>query len=124
MRVVINKLPKRNDPGYFKAWMRKNPIKQTLHQIKCRCKRDGLEFDLEEKDIVVPEVCPVLNIPIKRNDGSGWHNDSPSVDRIDNNRGYTKDNIRVISNRANRLKCDATLEELELILADARRIKS
>jgi hypothetical protein len=39
-----------------------------------------------------------------------------SVDRIDNNSGYTKDNIKVISFRANRLKSNGTLEEFEQIV--------
>lgn len=91
-----------------------------LAGAKCRAKRDGLTFDIVKNDIVIPTHCPILGIPIKRNIGSGFHNDSPSLDRIHNANGYTKDNIRVISNRANLLKCDATLEELEFILKDAR----
>lgn len=91
-----------------------------LAGAKCRAKRDGIEFNLIKSDVVIPTHCPILGIPIKRNIGSGFHNDSPSLDRIHNTKGYTKDNIRVISNRANLLKCDATLEELELIVNDAR----
>jgi hypothetical protein len=40
---------------------------------------------------------------------------SPSIDRIDNNGGYTVDNIAVISWRANRLKNNATSDELRQI---------
>lgn len=91
-----------------------------VHGAKCRAKRGGIIFDITKEDIKIPTHCPILGIPIKRNVGSGFHNDSPSLDRIHNSKGYTKDNIRVISNRANLLKCDATLKELELILDDAR----
>ncbi len=90
---------------------------------KCRAKRDGLEFNISKEDITVPTHCPILRIPIKKNTGSGFHNDSPSLDRVDNSKGYVKGNIRVISNRANLLKCDATLEELELLLKDARSFR-
>lgn len=95
-----------------------------LSGAKSRAKKKGLEFSLTKDDIEIPETCPIFGIPIKRNDGSGFHNNSPSLDRIDNNLGYTKDNVRVISNRANLLKCDASLEELELLLKDALRTRS
>jgi hypothetical protein len=118
--VVID-LPIRKHPDYTKLYNRKNYESQVLHQARCRAKRDGLDFNITKEDIVVPEICPVLGVPIKINYGSGWHNDSPSLDRIDNTKGYVKGNVRIISNRANRLKCDATLEELELVYLDARR---
>ena len=47
---------------------------------------------------------------------------SPSLDRIIPSLGYVKGNIRVISFRANTLKNNATLSELELILEDAKKI--
>lgn len=87
---------------------------------KCRAKRKGLEFSITEEDIDIPMICPVLGIPLKKNKTSGFHNNSPSLDRIDNNRGYVPGNVRVISNRANMLKCDATIEELEKVLEDMR----
>lgn len=43
---------------------------------------------------------------------------APSLDRIDSDKGYTRDNTRVISNRANTLKNNMTLEECRLILKD------
>lgn len=113
--------------NYIKQWILRNPNYLVLKGAKGRAKRDGLEFDLEYEDIVIPAVCPVLGIPLKRNIGSGFHNDSPSIDRLDNNKGYTKDNICIISNRANLLKCDATIEELEKVIQymkdyNARRV--
>jgi hypothetical protein len=38
------------------------------------------------------------------------------VYRIDYSKGYTYDNCQVISNKANRIKNDATLEDLELLV--------
>ncbi len=107
--------------SYLRNWISNNPEKSILAGAKCRAKRNGTEFNINEADINIPSICPVLKIPIKRNTGSGFHFDSPSLDRIDNTKGYTKGNCRVISNRANLLKSDASLEELELLVEDARR---
>ena len=96
-----------------------------LTRIKYRAKTQGLAFDLDITDIVVPEVCPVLGIPLTHNvgKGAGFHADSPSVDKIIPSLGYTKGNVRVISARANLLKSDATVAELEKVLDDLRRIE-
>jgi hypothetical protein len=56
-------------------------------------------------------VCPILCIPLKWNKGKAYDN-SYSFDRIDNNGAYEIGNIVVVSNRANRLKGNATVEEL------------
>lgn len=85
-----------------------------MHQrAKQRCKRTGLEFSIEVSDIVIPDRCPVLGMDINMNSGkSGAYKNSPSLDRIDNTKGYTKDNVQVISQCANAMKGAATKEEL------------
>jgi len=102
-----------------------NKVQSRIYsRIKSRSKIRNIPFDLEIEDIVVPDFCPVLGIKIKSVAGSGTNfKNSPSVDRIDPNRGYTKDNIRIISNRANLLKSNATVEEMEKILADIKKIR-
>ncbi len=47
---------------------------------------------------------------------------SPSFDRIIPTRGYTKGNVIIISNRANRIKSDATVEELERVASFYRQL--
>lgn len=86
-----------------------------LAEAKKRAKRDGLPFEIIESDIVVPKICPVLGIPLQIGVGFRSEN-SPSLDKIIPNKGYTKDNICVISYRANRLKSDASLAELEKVI--------
>ena len=41
---------------------------------------------------------------------------TPTIDRIDNNKGYIPGNVAVISWRANALKKDASTEEVEKLL--------
>ena len=82
---------------------------------RTRAQASGVEFSISEQDIVVPDICPILGIPLSVGVGR-QHDGSPSLDRFDNLRGYTPDNVRVISWRANDLKRNATIEELERIL--------
>lgn len=85
-----------------------------MHQrAKQRCKKSGLEFSISVDDIVIPDVCPILGIKLNMNSGrSGAYKNSPSLDRIDNTKGYTPDNIQVISQLANAMKGAASNDEL------------
>jgi hypothetical protein len=77
-------------------------------------KKRNIYFDLKPSDIVIPDVCPVLGIPIgKRSTGKqGQKDDSATIDRFDNNKGYVKDNVFVISWKANNIKSNGTYEEI------------
>lgn len=86
-----------------------NPAKGILITVKNRAKRKGIKFNLTEDDIKIPKKCPVLDIELKPFSGS---DNSPSVDRLDPNKGYIKDNIRIISMRANSIKRDASKDEI------------
>lgn len=44
------------------------------------------------------------------------NHEAPTLDRFDSSKGYTLDNISLICWRCNRVKCDATIEELEMVL--------
>lgn len=89
---------------------------RVLYKNACKRARErGLEINIEENDIFIPSVCPVLGIPILR-DATINSDNSPSLDRIDNSKGYVKGNVRVISWRANSLKRDANIEEIRSIL--------
>lgn len=98
-----------------------DPAQSILRNARLRAKRMGLEFNLTIGDIVVPETCPVLGIPLVIGNRKGWSTTSPTLDRIDNSKGYIKGNICVISWRANSLKSDATLAEAERVVAYMRR---
>lgn len=97
-----------------KAWTAKHHEQTLLYSARHRAKKRGLAFDISVDDIKIPDLCPVLGIRLVRSRGKLFP-ESPTIDRIDNTKGYVKGNIAVISWRANTLKRDSTLEELERI---------
>lgn len=114
-----------------KVWYRKNKGKQKkqiqakraelgefykkylLTQIKNRARRRSIPFDLTIDDINIPEYCPIFGIKLRYNPDKRLGDDSPSVDRIVPEVGYVRSNIIVISLKANKLKQNATLEEMK-----------
>jgi len=119
----------RNDPKRSERqaqWDSMNAERKMYLSAKRRAKTKNLPFNITPEDIIIPDKCSVLLIPIKRNkyikNERRNNMSSPSLDRIIPSLGYVKGNIRVISFRANTLKNNATLSELELILEDAKKI--
>lgn len=86
--------------------------KYLLDNSKANSRRRGNEFSITEADIVVPEVCPIFGTKFEIGTMS-----AASVDRIDNNKGYVKGNIQIISRKANTMKNSASPEELLLFAA-------
>lgn len=89
-----------------------DPRYQLWHRARTRAREKNLEFNINLEDIYLPEICPILNIPICANNEKAKYN-SYSLDRIDSSKGYIKGNVAVISRMANTMKNDATREELE-----------
>lgn len=87
-----------------------------IKEAKVRAKKYGLPFDLCYGDVQVPDVCPVLGMRLQVNSGKCGP-DSPSLDRVVPERGYTKGNVLVVSHRANTIKSDATVSELRAVVA-------
>lgn len=92
---------------------RANAAHWLLSRAKARAENAGIHFDLTAADITVPEFCPVLGLPLAL---GGNREDSPTIDRLIPALGYTPGNVRVISYRANRIKTDASLEELRSLV--------
>ena len=100
----------RDQVAYRKRW----PTFQV--RLKRRfCKQNDLPFDITIEDIQIPEVCSVLGIKLNIGRANASKDDSPSIDRINHKGGYTKGNVAVISLKANRIKNNANLEELEKV---------
>jgi hypothetical protein len=99
---------------------RRNPKTAMIAAARNRATIKGEDFLIVDEDVVVPEFCPVLGIKLEWPDPDGlmgnygnlMKDNRPSIDRIDNTKGYVPGNIVVVSYRANRLKSDATVEEM------------
>lgn len=99
----------------YQAQLRRDKPENTLFRhAKERAARRGILFSITKKDIFVPAACPLLEIPIFVGNNKLCDN-SPTIDRIVPNLGYVKNNIRVISYKANRIKNNATFEEFQMV---------
>ena len=99
---------------YCKNYRNKYPIRHLLGRIKSRCRKQNIPFNLEEKDLICPEFCPVLGIKLV--ESNELNDNHPEIDRIIPELGYIKGNINIISRRANRIKNDGTITEHQLII--------
>jgi hypothetical protein len=121
----------RGRPGTLRGWCRKcecasaigikkrskisNPSKYLWSTAKIRANKNNIPFSIEPEDVIIPEVCPVLGTQLELNNGYKNRDSSPSLDRIVPSSGYVPGNIIVVSWRVNRMKSDATPEELRKI---------
>jgi len=102
-----------------------NPVLvQTANMVKNarqRAKDKNLAFNIDNDFVrsITPSHCPIFNTKLEwslqRGNGPRSLPNSPSLDRIDPERGYVKGNVWIISYRANQIKSDASHEELKLV---------
>lgn len=96
------------------AWRKANPKQTMILRARKRAKLQGLDCTLSAGDFEVPDLCPVLGIPLRYNWGvRGQTGNSPSLDRIDNSKGYISGNVQVISAQANKMKNNADVATLQ-----------
>ena len=103
---------------------RESRLRNFIHAMwkaaKVRAALKNIEFNIEESDIVIPDECPLLKTPLVFGTKDNYDY-SPSLDRIDNTKGYIKGNIWVISKKANTMKNSVTLEELHTFCTNILR---
>lgn len=91
-------------------------IKRMVSSAKARANNVGMRCTIIAEDFIpLPLVCPLLGIRISW-DGVGRGANSPSIDRIDSSKGYTKENTIIVSWRANWLKNNGTLNEFQTLV--------
>lgn len=110
---------KRKDPDFLLRsqqrsieWNTKNPKKKMLNAARRTAKVKGLEFNITEDDLVIPENCPYFGYKLTNIQGQGRIKTNMSIDRIDSTKGYIKGNIQIISHLANVMKQDCSQDEL------------
>ena len=97
----------KRDPDYYKH--------RKFNATRTRAARAGIPFDLEPDDIVWNSTCPVFGFVLDYGSDDCQNPNAASLDKVDPTLGYVKGNVRVVSMRANWLKQDATVEQLEQI---------
>lgn len=110
---------------YQKLRNKEDPRKQMFSSARYRAKKFNLDFDINIDDIIIPSLCPLLEIPLFRkpyNQKGTFCKNSPSLDRIIPELGYIKGNIMVISMRANAMKYSATIDELKTFSKNINKI--
>jgi hypothetical protein len=106
-----------------RAWDRNNLESVLLRSARNRARRDELDFTIDFLDIKIPETCPLLGIKlVARQGGHGPQDASPSLDRIDNTKGYIKGNVWVVSWLANKMKATATNEQLLVFSSNVQKL--
>ena len=91
-------------------------IKAMWWRAKKRSEKKKIDFSIDLSDIKIPEFCPVFGFKFEISEGKGPSDKSPSLDRIDSNKGYVKGNVQVISFKANRIKTDCDSKDIEKVL--------
>lgn len=95
-------------------------LRSLAQTCTTRARREGREYD---RDYLMglasapPESCASCGRIYDYSIASYSSRESgPSFDRIDNSKGYVRDNVAIICTRCNMIKKDATVEELRNIL--------
>ena len=102
-----------HDWGILSYWDQSQWKTRLLERVKRSAITRNIEFNLTENDLELPLKCPVFGFDLNYISlTTKVRPETPSVDRIDNTKGYVPGNVHVVSFRANKLKNDATLSEL------------
>lgn len=116
LRPTCKSCTLKKNKEYIGKWVRRQTNKMYWG-ARMRAKKFNLEFTIEEADIIIPEKCPLTGVELFPGKLTTSKH-SPSLDRIDNTKGYIKGNIQVISYNANKLKNNFTPEELKLFVTN------
>lgn len=95
-------------------WDKMSREKQMLHTSYCNAKRRGIIHTIKVGDLKFPTHCKYLGIKLDYSRSGKRDRYGPSLDRIDSSLGYIPGNVQIISDLANSMKQNATVQELLL----------
>lgn len=122
MHVGLKQILKKKRKVITRRYHQRHPDRRLLLEARKRAKRYGMRLNITIEDCAIPKICPVLGLPLRRGaSGKVWAG-SPTLDRIDSRKGYVKGNVIVVSKKANTIKSDATIAELQAVLNFYRTI--
>lgn len=99
-------------PKRTREWNERNPERILFKSLRSNAKARGRECELtfeELLEIVRPMVCSRTGLSLAWN-GGPW---APSIDRKDNDLGYTVDNVELVCWAYNRARNKDTHEDVE-----------
>ena len=96
------------DYKYLQELHMKKPHVRLFHLAKRRALKKGLRFTITIEDVKrkfpKDSICPVTKKPFLF--GMENRDLNPTIDRVDNTKGYTYNNIAIVSYVANKIKSD------------------
>lgn len=111
-----NPVRRAKNAQHLKQKRKEDPCRFIFYSAKKRAKESNLPFEITKEDIQniypIDDKCPILGIDLYVSDNNSTDH-SPTLDKVIPEKGYIKNNIVVVSYRANRIKNDASLEEIE-----------
>jgi len=115
-RRIANFTEEQRERQVSRKYKATHPLRILLCDAKRPAQRKGVEFNLLESDfdLPLPTRCPILGIPLQyAGNGKGRQDDnSATMDKINNDQGYVRGNAIIVSWKANRMKSNATTDEL------------
>ena len=105
------------------SMMASNAIQRAKKRGLLHASHAELKAEINRQLMANDYRCPIFGTKFERNTSSrGAGDTSPTLDKIIPSKGYVLGNLQVISAKANRIKNDATPEELMLVAQHSMRM--
>jgi hypothetical protein len=99
--------------GHSTRCTRCSAVRAMLQNAKTRALKKNVPFEIDFEYLfqIAPVCCPILGMTLQYGNGKTC-DISASLDRFDPAKGYVKGNVWVICHKANRMKSDATIDDI------------